>query len=353
MEHSTMNKKVKIGIVGAKFAGDFHAHCWQTVPGAEIAAVADIDEQAGSAFKKKHKVPKSFNDYKLLLEDPEIELVDICLPNFLHAEVAVAALEAGKHVICEKPFATTLEKGRRVVEAQDRTGRMYFYAEDWIFAPALRRAKAVIEEGGIGKPLYYRGKECHNGSHSPFAQTIEFCGGGSFIHLGVHPTGFFHHLLGLPETVMGKCSGGLEKNLHHKKMEGEDWGIGLYTYADGIQVLVEGNYITRGGMDDVVEVFGSDGRLTVDMTFGNPLSVFSMEGYGYAIEKAEFTQGWTRPAVDEHENLGYKDELLHFLNCVLGKEKQIKGTCAEDGFNVLRIIDAVYRSNREGKVIKL
>jgi predicted dehydrogenase len=106
-------------------------------------------------------------------------------------------------------------------------------------------------------------------------------------------------------------------------------------------------------MDDVVEVYGSEGRLKVDMTFGNPLSVFSMDGYGYALEKAEFTKGWTRPAVDEHENLGYKDELKHFLNCVLATEQQITGTRAEDGFNVLRIIDAIYRSHREGKVIKL
>lgn len=279
--------------------------------------------------------------------------MDICLPNFLHAEVAVAALKAAKHVICEKPFATTLQDGEKIVEAQAKSGRMYFYAEDWIFAPALVRARSIIEEGAIGKPLYYRGKECHNGSHSPFAQKVKFCGGGSVIHLAVHPAGFFHHYLGLPETVLGKCSGGGEKNLYHKKLEGEDWGIGVLTYSDGTQAVIEGNYITRGGMDDVVEVFGSDGRLTVDMTFGNPLSVFSMHGYGYAIEKADFTQGWTRPAVDEHENLGYKDELRHFLNCVLGEEQQVKGTRAEDGFNVLRIIDAIYRSNREGRLIKL
>ena len=348
-----MDKKLKVGIMGAKFAGDFHAQCWHTAPAAEIAAVADIDDQAREAFVKKHGVPRGYNDYKKLLSDPDLELVDICLPNFLHAEVAVAALKAGKHVICEKPFATTLQDGEKIVEAQAKSGRMYFYAEDWIFAPALVRARSIIEEGAIGKPLYYRGKECHNGSHSPFAQKVKFCGGGSVIHLAVHPVGFFHHYLGMPETVLGKCSGGGEKNLYHKKLEGEDWGIGVLTYSDGTQAVIEGNYITRGGMEDVVEVFGSDGRLTVDMTFGSPLSVFSMDGYGYAIEKADFTKGWTRPAVDEHENLGYKDELRHFLNCVLGEEQQVKGTHVEDGFNVLRIIDAIYRSNREGRLIKL
>lgn len=124
-------------------------------------------------------------------------------------------------------------------------------------------------------------------------------------------------------------------------MEGEDWGFGLLSYADGTEVTVEGNYITRGGMDDVVELYGTDGRLTVDMTFGNPLSVFSMRGYGYAIEKSDFTSGWTRPAVDEHQTLGYKDELRHFKDCVTGEAEQIRGTKAGDGLNILKIIDAL------------
>lgn len=345
--------EVKIGIIGAKFAGDFHAQSWSWVPEARIHAIADIDPESRGNFALIHKVPKSYDDYNKLLEDTEIDLVDICLPNFLHAEVAIAAMKAGKDVICEKPFATTLEDGERIVAVQKETGQKYFYAEDWIFAPSLVRAKNLLEEGAIGKILYLRGKEVHNGSHSPFAQKIKFCGGGSLIHLAVHPIGFFHHLLGMPVSVIGKCSGGGEANMVHKKMEGEDWGFGLLSYADGTEVTVEGNYITRGGMDDVVELYGTDGRLTVDMTFGNPLSVFSMKGYGYAIEKADFTEGWTRPAVDEHQTLGYKDELRHFKDCVTGEAEQIRGTRAEDGLNVLKIIDAIYRSNSTGMKIEM
>lgn len=345
--------EVRIGIIGAKFAGDFHAQSWEGVPETRIHAIADIDSEARGNFASVHKVKKTYDDYKKLIEDPEIDIVDICLPNFLHAEVAIAAMEAGKDVICEKPFATTLEDGERVVAVQKKTGQKYFYAEDWIFAPALVRAKKILEEGGIGKAIYLRGKEVHNGSHSPFAQKIKFCGGGSLIHLAVHPIGFFHHLLGMPVSVIGKCSGGGEKNMVHKKMEGEDWSFGILSFADGTEVTVEGNYVTRGGMDDVVELYGTDGRLTVDMTFGNPLSVFSMKGYGYAIEKAEFTQGWTKPAVDEHQTLGYKDELRHFKDCFTGDAKQMKGTKAEDGLNVLKIIDAIYRSNSAGTKINL
>ncbi len=348
-----MARELKIGIIGAKFAGSFHVECWQTVAGASIVAVADIDDKAREDFRARYQIPRGYDDYHKLLDDPQVEVVDICLPNFLHAEVAIAAMQAGKNVVCEKPFATTLQDGQRIVEAQIKTGCRYFYAEDWIFAPALVRAKSIVAEGGIGKLLYLKGKESHFGSHSPFAREKRYCGGGCVIHLAVHPIGFFHHLLGKPATVMGRCSGGGASNLLHEEFEGEDWGVGIMSYADGIQVVVEGNYVTRGGMDDSVEIYGSGGVIKADLTFGSPLSVFSHEGYGYAVEKADFTHGWTRPALDEHHSLGYKDELAHFKACILEEAEQIGGTSAEDGFQVLRIIDAIYRSHREGRQIEL
>ncbi|NOY09507.1 MAG: Gfo/Idh/MocA family oxidoreductase [Spirochaetes bacterium] len=348
-----MSGKAGIGIVGAKFAGSFHVETWRTVRDAEIVAVSDIDDSVREEFMKKYSIPKGYHDYNDLVTDSSVEIVDVCVPNFLHAEVSIAAMNAGKNVVCEKPFATNLSDGEKVVEISEKTGVNYFYAEDWIFAPALVRAKAILDEGAIGRPLYFKGRESHGGSHSPFAQKIRFCGGGSMIHLAIHPAGYFYNLLGMPETVMGRCSAGGNGNMIHPEFEGEDWGIGVLGYGDGTQATIEGNYITHGGMDDTVEIYGTEGIIRAELTFGSPLSVFSMKGYSYAVEKAEFTKGWTRPAVDEHQSLGYKSELNHFLACIKNEEKQIGGTKAEAGFNVLRIIDAVYRSNREGKVITL
>jgi len=346
-------KTVRIGIVGAKFAGGFHADIWKTLPGAEVAAVVDLDEAARNAFTAKYGIAKAFSDYRDLVADPDIDVVDVCVPNFLHAEISAAALAGGKNVICEKPFATTAEDARRVVEAQAKSGKRFFYAEDWIFAPALRRAEAIYRQGGIGKGFFFKGKECHNGSHSPFAKKIKFCGGGSVIHLGIHPIGYFHYLLGMPEKVTGCCSGGLERNFIQKDFEGEDWGLGVLHFPGGEKVLVEGNYITTGGMDDVIEFYGSDGVIKVDLTFGSPLSVFSKNGIDYAVEKAEFSHGWTRPAVNENESLGYRSELAHFLACLKGEETQLPGTTAADGYNVFRIIDALYRSNRENRTVSI
>ena len=348
-----MSTKIKIGIVGAKFAGEFHGDMWKTLHNAEIYAIADLDEKTRTAYKEKYGVVKDYHSYQEMVTDSELDVIDICLPNFLHAEVAIAAMEAGKHVICEKPMATTAEDAEKVAEVQKKTGRIYFYAEDWIFAPALVRAKEIINEGGIGTVLYCKGKETHNGSHSPFAQTIKFCGGGAVVHLGIHAAGFFYDLFGMPASIVGVCTDGLDGNFVHKKMEGEDWGVGILTYTNGPRVLIEANYITIGGMDDIVEFYGTEGVLKVDMTFGNPLSVYSRKGFKYAVEKADTTKGWTKPAVNEHESLGYKDEMKHFLDCVEGSSVQHPGTTVETGLNALKIIHSLYQSNKEKRGVDL
>ncbi len=348
-----MKDRTGIGIVGAQFAGRFHTQIWNTLPGAEVVAVADLSAEAREAFSAQFDNVHMYADFAELLADERVQVIDICAPNFLHARMAIAAMEAGKDVVCEKPAATRLADAEQVLETQRRTGARYFYAEDWIFAPALVRAERIIREGGIGRPLFLKGKECHNGSHSPYARTIEYCGGGSVIHLGIHAIGYFHHLLGVPERVTGCCNGGGADNFIHTDFEGEDWGLGILHYPNGERALVEGNYITAGGMDDSLEVYGTGGVIKVDLTFGSPLSVFSKDGISYAVEKAEFTHGWTRPAVNENESLGYKDELGHFLACIRGEAEQLQSTTAEAGYNVLRIVDAIYRSNKLQQTVSL
>jgi predicted dehydrogenase len=103
----------------------------------------------------------------------------------------------------------------------------------------------------------------------------------------------------------------------------------------------------------VIEVYGTEGVIKCNLTFGSPLTVYSRPGYEYAIEKAETTKGWTVPAVDEENNLGYVNEIANFVDCVrLGKEPPF-GTRAEDGAAVLQAVIAVYDSAASGKTVKL
>ena len=349
--------KVRVGIVGAKFAADFHTDAYRRNDKVEVVAIADINPDNLKAYNAKWKVPETYADYKEMLKRDDIDLVSVCVPNFLHHQVVLECAARGKHVVCEKPLATEVGQAREVVAAAKEAGIKIFYAEDWVYAPALRKVIELIKEGGIGKVVYVKGKECHNGTHSPFARNKKTCGGGCLIHLAIHPIGWVLHLLSdggrnKVVEVSAMVNGGGEDNYVHKQNSGEDFSMGMMKFANGVHALVEGNYITVGGMQDRVEIYGSEGHLAVDMTFGSPITLYSRPGVPYTIEKTDNTLGWSKPAVDEFYNLGYVHELADFVECArLGREPEW-GVSAEAGLSCLEIIDAMYRSSAEGKTIK-
>ncbi len=352
-----MQKKIKVGIVGSKFAADFHADSYARNPLVEMSAVAAIPLESAQSFAAKWNIPHVFSDYREMLESTELDLVSVCVPNFLHHDVVLAAAQAKRHVFCEKPLATNTADAYAMRDACEKAGVKLFYGEDWCFAPALQRAEAIIKEGALGKLLYVKAKECHNGTHSPFAKDKKTCGGGSLIHLAIHPIGWILNLLGNAGQnkvveVFANCNGGLEDNYVHKENGGEDFAIAFMKFANGERAFIEGNYITVGGMDDKVEIYGTEGNLKADLTFGSSLTVYSRPGYSYAMEKTDNTLGWTKPAVDEFYNLGYVAELAYAVDCVIRDKQPVYGCSAALGVTCIEIIEAMYESNAKGTAIK-
>ena len=346
------NELIRVGIVGASFAARLHAEAYKRCPSAKVVAAADIDEDALSSFQKDFGIEAIYSDYHEMLARDDLRLISVCVPNFLHKEVVLAAAKEGKHIVCEKPLATCVADAEAMVRAASAHTVKLMYAEDWIFAPALVRALEICKEGAVGNILYLRAKESHSGSHSPYAKQMEYCGGGSLIHLGIHPIGLSLSIFGNEVSrVTGVKTRGKEKNLLHKDFEGEDWGLGILEYTNERVAQVEGNYITFGGMDDVVELFGTEGVIKVNLTQGSPLQVFSRKGLEYTVEKAEIRTGWSFPAIDEYRSLGYQDEIAHFVGCVQGKHPLEKGVRGEDGLEALRILNLLYESARQGKSI--
>jgi predicted dehydrogenase len=346
-------EKLKIGIVGSKFAAMLHAESYIRCAEAEIQAVAAIDHL--DEFANLYNISNRYSDYRKMFEREKVDLISVCVPNYLHKEVVLAAAEAGiPAIICEKPLATTLDDGMEMVQTCQKKQSKLMYAEDWIFAPALVRARQICEQGGIGDILYIKAKETHNGSHSVFAQRKEYCGGGAMIHLGIHPIGFLPWMVGSEIVeVLAMTSDGGENNLLHKNYTGEDWSAALMKLKNGVRGLVEGNYITCGGMDDKVEIYGSEGNIHIDLTKGSPLEVYSRPGYEYAVEKADFTHGWTKPAVDELQSLGYFSEIDGFVNCVLKNQPPPDGTRGEDGLQALAVALAIYQSAEQKCLVNI
>lgn len=348
--------KVKVLLIGAAFSADLHAEGYARATDiAEIVAICDKDVSriAELADRYGFKDYAVYDDMFKAIDEVECDVVDICLPNFLHVEAAKRAFAKGRHVISEKPLATTVEDAKAMVDAAEAAGKKLYYAEDWLFAPALGRALAVINEGAIGKPMFVRARECHNGSHSPFTKTIKFCGGGSMVHLGVHPVCFMLALKNNRWTeLVAMTSDGGEANLWHRDMEGEDWGAVLIKFEDGTRALLEANYVTCGGMEDVIDFYGDKGCIHVDLTMSSAVSVYSEPGLSYTVEKADVTTGWSKPAVDEKFNLGYVGEIRHFIESARDNKDAKVGLRGIDGYEALRVINLIYKSAKEGVAIK-
>ena len=350
-----MNDKLRVLVVGAAFSADLHMDGYARIlDKVQIVAIADKDIDRIHALAQRYKITgyDAYDSFEEAVERADVDLVDICMPNFLHHAVAMAALKKGRHLIVEKPLATTLADGREIVETAQHLGKKVYYAEDWLGAPALTKAMQVIEAGGIGRLTFVRSRECHNGSHSPFAQKIEFCGGGCMIHLGIHPIGY---MLAMKNNrwkeLVAMTSGGGENNLIHRSMEGEDWAACLMRFEDGTVAVMEGSYVSEGGMEDVVDFYGTEGCLHVDLTFSSAIRAFSKKGLLYTVEKAEVTTGWSNPAVDEKYNLGYVAEIAHFVECARSNIDARAGLRGVDGLEALSVLNKIYESARIGKKI--
>ncbi len=349
-------KKLRVLMIGAAFSADLHSDGYSRIMDkVDIVGICDKNTDAIKVLADRYGFTgyEVYDNYDEAIAKCDCDVVDICMPNFLHHDVAIKAMNAGRDIICEKPLATTVEDAYDMVKTAKDLGKHIYYAEDWLFAPAFRKAISIIESGQLGKMLYVRARECHSGSHSPFAQTIKYCGGGCMVHLGVHPVAF---MLAMKDNkwaeLAAMTSGGGENNIVHHKMEGEDWAGAFMRFDDGTYATLEANYITTGGMEDILDVYCEKGTIHVDLSFRGPLQVFSIPGLDYTIEKAEVTTGWSNVAVDEKYNLGYCGEINHFVDCALeGKDAQV-GLRGIDGYETLKVINLIYQASKEGRNIK-
>ncbi len=349
-------EKLRVLLIGAAFSADLHSDGYSRLPDkVQIVGICDRDTSRVEALAKRYGFTDYavYDDYDTAIAQCECDLVDICMPNFLHHDVAIKALNAGHSIICEKPLATSVADAQDMVDTAARLGKHIYYAEDWLFAPAFRKAKSILESGQLGKPLYLRARECHSGSHSPFAQLLKYCGGGCMVHLGVHPVSF---MLALKDnkwdSLTAMTSGGKEHNLVHDQMEGEDWAGAFMRFDDGTYATLEANYVTVGGMEDVLDIYCEQGCIHVDLSFSGPVKVFSIPGLDYTVEKAEVTTGWSTPAVDEKYSLGYCGEIRHFVECALaGCDAQV-GLRGIDGLETLKVIHLIYQSAKDGTHIR-
>jgi len=341
---------VGVAVLGCGFVADIHARMYaRFVPDARVEVVVGRREERTRAFAERFGIPRWFTDWRKAMEVPEVHLVDICLPNFLHHPVTLAAAAAGKHVVCEKPLCMNLREADEMVSACRRAGVKLMYAEELCFAPKYVRAKQLVDEGALGSVYLVKQSEKHFGPHADWFWDVEQSGGGVMLDMGCHAFEFFRWVLGKRKAISVYAQMGTY--VHKDRTRGDDNSIAIVEFEGGAVGLAEESWARQGGMDDRAEIYGSKGVTYADLLHGNSLETFSETGYGYAVEKAPQTKGWTFTVFEEEWNYGFPQELAHFVDCVKNDRAPLE--TGEDGRATMEIIMAAYESAATGRKVAL
>lgn len=344
-----MDKKVGVGLIGSQFISSIHADALGRVSDAEILAVMSPTEGHARSFAEKFNIPNHFTDLDQMLSIPEIDMVVIGAPNYLHCEITVKVARAGKHVVVEKPLCMNLEEADLMIETCKKNNVKLMYAEELCFAPKYVRLKALLDEGALGHPVLFKQSEKHDGPHADHFWDVERSGGGVTMDMGCHAIQFFRWLH--PGKAIKTVYAQMMTSVHKDKTEGEDNAIIILEFEDGVIGMMEESWTKLGGMDDKAEIHGSEGVAYADLLQGSSIQTYSNKGVGYAVEKAGNTIGWSYTMYEESWNYGFPQEFEHFVDCVKNDKQPL--VSGEDGKAVLEVIFAAYASAGTGKKVFL
>jgi predicted dehydrogenase len=328
-----MRGEIRVGIVGAGFwATEMHLPALQSLPDVRVMAVASRSGKTARAAADRFGVPRSTNDYMELLDDPYIDVIDIVAPNDLHGPVAIAAAERGKHVICIKPLALTVAEADGMIAAATKAGVRLFYAENVPFIPAVRRAREVVDRGGVGEVFRVKACEGIGAPHATWFLDPARSGGGVTIDMAVHSIAFCRFMTGSEVDTVSAETG----TFVHKEAPVEDTVVMTLRFHNGAIGQCEDSWSLPGAMDSRFEVFGTKGRILIDNLHRQPIQVASDGG------------GWTFPLPISGDIAdGHRAMLHHFIDCLRsGQKSESEGV---DGLVVLSVVEAALRSARSGQ----
>jgi predicted dehydrogenase len=279
------------------------------------------------------------------INDPEVEVVVIGLPNNLHLEAVELAAAARKAVLCTKPLGRNASEAYRMLEAVEKAGVMNGYLEDLVYPPKTVKAIEAVRAGTLGQVTWVRSRETHPGPHSDWFWTKELSGGGVLLDMGCHCIEIARNYIGKdirPVEVIGVA------DTLVKPIDAEDNALGWVRYENGAIGQFEVSWIFRGGMDLRDEIMGTEGTIWINNFLRTGFDMFTAGGKkGYVAEKSETEKGWIFPVGDEITELGYYNMFTDMFNSL--EHNSAPSETFYDGYVVNEIMDACYRSAKSKK----
>jgi predicted dehydrogenase len=348
--------KVRIAVIGAGSISEMHLKSYQNNPDAELYAICDLNEERAKAKAEKYGITRIYTDYKELLADPEVEAVSICTWNNSHAPISIAALDAGKNVLTEKPLCKTVGEALAVEEAVHRSGKTLQVGFVRRYASNTRIIKSFLENDELGE-IYYAKASCIRrlGNPGGWFSDVERSGGGPLIDVGVHVIDLCWYLMGRPKvkSVSGNTYKRLGnranvKNLAFYKAADydasrntvEDMANALIRFENGASILVDVSFTLHAKEDELtVKLYGDKGGAELE-----PQLSIVTEKYDTILNLTPQINNLSFDFV-----VGFQDEINYFIEVCQGKKETISPV--QDGVEMMKILCGIYESSEKGEEI--
>lgn len=347
---------VRVGIIGVGQIGQQHVSSYAKHPDAEIVAVADLNTTLAGSVAEQHGIPHVYGDFRQLLERDDIEAVDVCLHNNFHAPVTIAGLEAGKHVLSEKPMAGAYRDAEQMWQTAQETGRKLHVALRNLFYTETRAAKSLIDGGHLGK-LYHarstghrrRGRPFVDGYGTPTFVQKRNSAGGALYDMGVYHIATILHLLGNPDVlrISGKTYQETPMDRVRQQSSGydvEELGMGFVRLSDDMVLDIIEAWAIHLDKIEGSYVVGSEGGVRLD-PFGYFHNIGDLELDATAnLQRFEYRQHNVHSDGD-----AYDDFINHWVAALQGRVDL--WPTAEIALNTMLISEGIYLSNRLGREV--
>lgn len=347
---------IRIGVIGVGQIGKHHLETYKNIEGAQVVAAADVNAAELARVAGVYGIPRTYGDFRDLLADPDVQAVDVCLHNNLHAPVTIAALEAGKHVYCEKPMAGAYVDALRMYETATKCGRKLSIQLNTLFSRETRAAKRLIDAGELGH-IYHarstgfrrRGRPFVDGYGTASFVQKEVAAGGALYDMGVYHIARMMYLLGLPEVerISGKIYQETGMDEGRRKSSGynvEELGLGFVKLAGGITLDIIEAWAIHLGSFEGSSIVGSRGGLRLEpFSFHTTLHDMEMDAT-FLLESTDWRWHQLYP-----ETSAYDSAQHHWIAALQGRVDLLP--TAEAALATMLISEGIYLSDRLGREV--
>jgi predicted dehydrogenase len=348
--------KVRIGIIGIGQIGKHHLRNYREIPDVEVVAACDLDSTELRRVSEEFEIPQTCTDYRELLRRDDLVAVDVCLHNNLHMPLTVAALEAGKHVYCEKPIAGSYIDGKAMVERAAECGRMLHIQLATLYSKETKAARILIEGGQLGR-IYHarstgyrrRGRPFVDGYGTKSFVQKKIAGGGALLDMGVYHVARMLYLIGSPgvQRVSGKIYQETEIDSRRRKESGydvEEMAVGLVRFEDGLSMDIIESWAVHLNPFEGSSVVGSRGGIRLDpFSFHTTLCDLEMDGT-FNLDTMEYRRHQLLPNEDALDS-----SQRHWIAALQGRVDLLP--TAELALKTMLIQEGIYLSDRLGREV--